>query len=294
MNKLNKLLTTVLFSLPALGMATHYEPWIPNRGEVQGQADYSYQDYRKIKSGSQSYQQHAENSYVHVGAMSTLLDRVCGEAEYAAFTSSYVDTDLVSDYFKLTGRYQWFDNLCGDCFSMTSGLSLAFPTEHALSNPGEFHHGDVDISAHVAFGKIIPAFESENPDPNACPPVVKCRGEENYWAMLELGHGSYGNLWMDIQAAGEKQFLGRHFLRLLGDYNHGFGHQKYDPDFSGNNHGRFQGYANMHYDAVDVKGRYTFLINQDNSVSAEYGHRLFARNCPGAMNIVTIAYNVAF
>jgi hypothetical protein len=254
MKKLETLLASALFALPVAACATHYEPWVKPTNEVEVGADYSYQWYRHLKFGSHPVKFHDENQYLHISLSDTIIENLNAELEYSAFRSSALDNNFNSDYFKLTGRYQWLDNLCDDSISLSTAFSAIFPTEAGLTNTGEFHHSDADFELHVSLGKQFPADVCEqkmSEEGHVVPIVQNVRGMENYWVDVGLGKGVYGAAWSEVQAAGEKQFADVHFIRLRLDYNQGFGGQKLNTTDIDN-------YAHIRYSAVDLEARYKY------------------------------------
>lgn len=294
MKKLKHALTSALLIAPGYLCATlHYEPWVPPTNEIIINGELAYQWYHHVKFDSHAVSYHDQDVFLNLLASDSFVDRFNLEGEFGLFHSSALNNDFVSDHFALNARYQWLDTLCDDYLSLATAFSVIFPTESARKNPGEFYHTDVDMELHLSIGKQYPANtcdECVDEKGKLIPLVKNVHGMENYWADVGVGHGISGAAWLKVQAAGEKQFKDYQFVRLLADYQQGFGNQGLEEAMANG----FNGYRKVSYRALDLTVRYLYEFGCNQSVSAMYAYRIYAKDCAASINQFTFNYNMAF
>src|SRR5262245_17634698 len=112
----------LFLALPIFSLySTERAPWYPRNLELQAQAAFSYQTYHTLNT---------VHGFVHRPTYNRFLDLSLSGA-YTKYAVE-IETLLANTRHRswgfadiaLTGRYQWMDDVIGDPYSLTTGLTL--------------------------------------------------------------------------------------------------------------------------------------------------------------------------
>lgn len=263
------LLTLLLLLTPLLD-ATERMPWYPRYLEFQPRATYLYQEYRKVDTGKGT-KRHASHDNFLALSLSGAYDRWAVEVETSAGATRH-RTFSLSD-ISLTGRYLWMDDVSGDAFSLTMGLTATQVLKLALHDISCFYHGGIEAEAHVAVGK---EFDCEQ------------FWLSHLWGVVGFGIADHGSPWVRADAAWEYNVWDRHRFRLFADSLWGLGRN----NLSLRHH--FHGYGPIRHQSIDIGLLYTRHFDWGAFVDLGYAYRVHAHNCPEQTNRVVVSFLYPF
>lgn len=265
-----KFLLALLFT-PLVIQATDLKPWFGNIYEAELRATTLYQNYDSISSGHHTYRRNANDYFLTLSAAYP-FKRYSGEFEVTGAHTHHQNYRI--DNFRITGRYQWTDELEGDPFSIVSGIILDAPLSRALHDVSSFHHGHIAGEANVAFGKK-----------HGYP------GSRNYifrwWSVIGIGTAEEGSPWVRDDAAFEFNICNTH--QIGGFVNTLWGVGKKNLRLH-----HFKGYGSIRHQSVDVGVRYRFDAGCYGTLSLAYARRVYAFNFPEKTNLAMVEYYLPF
>jgi hypothetical protein len=270
MSKLKILLLLLFF--PIFIHATDLIPWFGNIYEAELRTEILYQNYQSISSGHHTYKKNA-NDYFLTLSVEYPFKRFSGQFE-ATGAHTHRQQPYRLDNVRVTGRYQWTDQLEGDPFNIVSGVIVDFPLTHAVHDVSSSHHGHLEGELNVAFGK-----------------KYGYPGTRNYhfrwWSVIGIGLAEEGSPWVRDDAALEFNFANRHHLRAFVNTLWGLGRDDLRlPEF--------RGYGSIRHQSVDVGFRYSFDAGCYGTLSIQYARRVYAFNFPEKTNLVMLEYYISF
>ncbi len=174
--------------------------------------------------------------------------------------------------FAAQGRYLWFDDLIGDPFSFSTGLSVRATPSYFLKDVSCPHHGLVDFEISASIGK---EFE------------LQSFWLWRLWAFGGMGQSNAGSPWVKAIVGLETNLYEKHKFALFLETNNGFG--KYS-NFSFNN---FQGYGKTRYKFLDATFRYGYRIGPWGTIRVQIDQRIRSRACP-KFHSFSISYLLPF
>lgn len=240
--------------------ATEFAPWFGPAFLPELRLSAAYQNFAKIDSHHHALHYPGKDFFADL-SLSIALDPVVLwplSVEIESVGSRTHHHSLNFDCFKFTGRYQWFDDIVGDPFSLTSGISLIFPFEKGLTDISSFHHGCFEYEGHVAFGK-----------------EKACR--ENWifrhYGLLALGSSDRGSPWLRGGYFLENKVCGPLFFQAFLEGLMGFGKRHLHKH-------HFQGYGAIQHRSIDGGIKLSYSLDYYGVIALEYRRRLFARNFP--------------
>lgn len=265
------LLLALLLS-PGAASATEYSPWLGEVYEFRFGTDYSYEYYPHLQTPDRHlWRHHSHNNNLHF----------CLGVSPAAYWDTEVEAQLAStsesafffDYFKWTGRYNFLDDVTGDCISLTAGASLSLVNKKALRDFSTLHQGEAELDLHVAIGKEISKGARWLWHPWG---VVGCTVANHPYP------GFHGIVMV------ERNFEDIHVVNLFSKGNIGMG----GKDLSSRR--EFDGYGPIQYRSIDLGATYSYALPLWGKLSVEYTYRLFAHNYPERNQRITVAYLLPF
>lgn len=250
--------------------ATDLKPWFETDPEVEIRASLLYQNFNSIATPHHSRRYQGQDAFMTLSAEYP-FKRYCGEFEATAAYTRHQKGRW--DNFRFTGRYQWMNEMDGDSFSLTTGVTITEPLSRALHDISSFHHGHIEFEMHLSLGKQY---------------GLHCKDYlYRWWSVLSFGIADVGSYWIRGDAAYEYKYADVHhfrgFLTALGG-----GGQN-------NLHVRcFHGYGCIKHRSVDVGMRYSYSMGFWGTLSLQYARRVYAYNFPENANLVTFEYKVPF
>ncbi|MFQ5729509.1 MAG: hypothetical protein ACE5GN_04020 [Waddliaceae bacterium] len=270
MRKTFLVLLGVLFISQANLPGTEWMPWTEKDLELYPKVDYLYQHYNTIHSSSGSKHRTADDHFFSLGlsgsytSWSAELETVFADTRHRSFGF---------DNFKLTGRYQWYNDIVGDPVSVTTGITLIKASKVALKDLSSFHHGRNEAEAYVSIGKE-----------NSCLDCWISRG----WAVLGIGVADHGSPWLRSRLAWEKNFQRTTHLRLFLNALYGLGGNSLALTKA------FGGYGSISHRSIDIGSCLSKVTDCWGAFRLQYSYRVYARNFPKCTSLLQISYLYPF
>lgn len=272
-----KLLLFLFLFIPLISEATDLKPWFRNDIETGIRATVLYQNYNflAISRPHCGCSKRNENDVFTTLSGTYPFKRYCGEFEATAAYTRHKRFSWGWDNFRVTGRYQWFNESEGDSFSLVTGLTLSAPYSRALNDISSFHHGHVE-------GEVTASFGNEY----GC---QQCSKEYifRWWNVVGIGVAEKGSPWVREDVACEYNYDDVHKFRGFINTLWGMGKDNLQPNF-------FHGYGNIKHKSVDVGIRYGYRIGCWGTFSVQYARRVFAYNFPKNVNLTVLEYYYPF
>ena len=113
-------------------------PWTQSEYILYPRFDVLYQHYSKIQSTKKSKHRVANDQFYTPGVSGT-YENWTADAQITAANTHHQGFGF--DNFRLTGSYQWMDDILDDPLSVSFGLSYIAASKTALHDISSFHHG---------------------------------------------------------------------------------------------------------------------------------------------------------
>ena len=210
-------------------------------------------------------------------------DHILGVGIYACY--SYYSLELEGrlartrylpcglDHFKLTGKYQYANDIIDDFLSVTFGGSVIAASRDAVEEYGLFHHAKMEGEVFVSIGKERPCLSN---------------WVSRWWSVLGIGVGEKGSPWVFSQIAWEKHVWYQWQWKVFADILFGLGNESID--FSR----QFKGYGLIRHRSVDVGTGVYYPTFCRGDFSFEFKQRVWAYNFPSSASIFQISYIYPF
>ncbi len=247
--------------------ATDYRPWFSPLWEFQGRASYLFDCEERIQTPKGSFDASTSNHTFHTSLTLTPWPYWSGEVELYLSGSSRIPFSYEAAFG--TVRYQWLNDIRGDCITLVTGLTLSFPGSHFLHDFSYAYHGEVNGELHVTVGKEW-----------ACGRTWWTRG----WALAGWGIANQGNSWFHGIAAWEFHprclELGAFAETLIG-----FGSDDIIPNAP------FTGYATIGHRTVDLGAFLRYQMGYFGTLSLygwgnAYAHNFVEHNWGGSVRLL--------
>lgn len=249
---------------------TEYQPWLGPSFLPEGRFSSIYQGFNEIDRNG--YAKHySGNDYFMNLSLSLALD-----AQITWPISVEIETLLARthhrsfgfDSFKLTGRYQWLDDILGEPFSLMTGFSMIAPWKTAVRDLSSFHHGRFEWEGYASIGKEYSLEE---------------RWIFRHFGLVSIGMADRGSPWLKGGYFWETNFcnclaLQVHIKELIGLGSRALRRHE------------FQGYGAVRHRSTEAGIRLSFQTDYDGLLSFEYTRRLYAKNFPRNVNLVQLTY----
>lgn len=258
-----KLLFSLLFLVALLNLhATELQPWFSPDYEIQSLASYRFQQYRYLETPNGSIPYHAHDHFLTVSG--EIAKENCA-AEFEIIGAITRVQHAQFDSIRLTGRYLLLDDVAGNYpVSAVLGLTVIEASKRAIKDPSSFHHGQFEGELHLSIGKECSYLEFWT---------------TRIWGLAAIGYAlERGSPWLRGDLTWEKNWWNRHRLSFGVHTLWGLGGRNLPV------HCCFPGYANIRHQSIDLGLSYRYLFDMGLSVTAEYAHRVLARNYPGNAN----------
>ena len=251
--------------LSSVGLAaTEFSPWLGKDFEIETRAQCLYQSYHRVEGAEGPFKRHSNDYFYNFSAAFSALDY---SAEIETTIANTHHQHPACDNVRLTGRYRLLNDIVDeDVFTITPGITLIQAFNHSLDDISSFHHGKLAGELHLAIGKEIP-----------CDAFWRSRT----WAVVGIGCADHGSPWMRGDLYYERNWWDRQQLRWFLHTLWGFGHE----DLETLKH--FGGYGSIRHQSIDFGVRYSYLFDSGLTFSLQYARRLYARNFPEQVNLLT-------
>ncbi|NGX42519.1 MAG: hypothetical protein K940chlam7_00799 [Chlamydiae bacterium] len=262
------ILGAVIVTQTALS-GTELMPWTERDLELYPRLDYLFQHYNSVHTSSGSRHHSSDD---HFGTVGLSASYGSWSAELEAIFANTRHRSFGFDNFKVTGRYQWFNDVVGDFVSITTGITLIKASSVALDDLSSFHHGRNEAELHVSVGKEI-----------SCLDYWASRG----WGVIAVGVADHGSPWLRGQLAWEKNFQRTTHLRLFVNALYGLGGDSLSIK-------SFDGYGSISHRSLDIGARISKTTDCWGIFRLEYAHRVYARYFPKCASLIQFSYLYPF
>jgi hypothetical protein len=252
------------FLFPVWLLGTELAPWYNRYLELQPKAVWTYQGYQTLNTTQGNIRKPSHDNFLDLGI----------SAAYSVY-SFEIETHWASTRHRhfgfadlaLTGRYQWWDDTSGNDFSLTTGLTVKQVFKLARNDISNFYQGGVEAEAHAALGKEV---------------VCQQFWVSRLWGVLGFGIADIGSPWIRFNVAWEQNCWDQHQLSTYINTLWGLG----THGLHLNRH--FRGYGAIRHQSIDIGIKYTYETDCWGIWSLDYSRRLYALNCPYAVNQVAV------
>jgi hypothetical protein len=257
--------------LPFALNATELKPWFGNPFELEGRATYVFQNFQEMQTGEGLVSYVSNDNFLTLSLSTSIWGNWDAEFE---LTGAQTRAHCFNyDCARLTGRYLWMDDVIGDPFSITSGITLTLPQRISIIDPGSFHHGYFEAEFHTALGRE-----------SVCGPRWKSR----WWLIGGVGIATQGSPWLRADGVIEVQHFIGHALELGAYTLWGLGGDNIvDLD-------AFRGYGPIAHRSVDVGFAYLYRFDCWGTLKLGYRRRVYAHNFPDNANYLIVEYLYPF
>jgi hypothetical protein len=173
---------------------------------------------------------------------------------------------------RLTGRYRLYDDVIGDPFTLTTGITLIKPTHHSLRDPDLFHHAIFEGEVHAAIGKEWSHLQFWT---------------TRFWGVAVVGAGIKGYPWLRGDIGLDKNWCDAYSVRIFVRTLWGLGHKHLHTH-------DFHGYGHVQHQSADIGFEYNQKIVWDSTLTIGYAYRPFAYNYPKYVNTLTLQWMLPF
>jgi hypothetical protein len=250
---------------PIFGWGTVLQPWYPEKLlELQARADYLFQAFNTVESSAGDFSYHGRDSFLDLSVLGSVEGL---GAELEIILSDTHAHSFYPDCFKLTGRYQIWNDSVGDDVSLMGGLTLIAPMTEGLDDISSFHHGHFEAEAHLAVGKEVICYE---------------RWTSRYWAVGAIGCAiDEGSPWLRGDVHYENNWDSNLTLHLFLKTLWGLGSNAVHKH-------HFHGYGSIAHRSIDVGAQLSYLTNCDLTIALGYAYRPYAHNFPKNVSLFTL------
>lgn len=265
-----KLISVFLVLLTTVATATDYQPWTKVDLQLYPRVDYIYQHYNKVKGSNGSLNRSGNDHILGFGMYACYSFY---SLEFEGRLAHTRDLPCGLDHFKLTGKYQLWNDIVGDPLSVAVGGSVIAASRDAVEEYGLFHHAKLEGEVFVSLGR-------------------ECSDLSNWlsrwWAMAGIGVGDRGSPWIFSQIAWEKKIFYEWQWRVFADLLFGLGNKAID--FSR----QFQGYGLIRHRSVDLGAGIYCSSFCRGDFYLEFKQRVWAYNFPSYAQIFQVCYIYPF
>lgn len=246
--------------------STELSPWFGNVLELDLRASATANAYRLISTGHGTVYRNSCDIFYNLSASLAYPEDLTFELEAVAVNGSHHGFGMDSLLF--TARQRWMNDITAeDPISLTGGLTVAQIFKPGLRNLSAFHHGGIQFEAHVAAGKEFSCNEF---------------WVSRLWGVLGFGVADMGSPWIRGNAFWEHNWWNNHRVQIFMRTLWGLGHNDLNLCHT------FHGYGPINHQSIDLGASYGYLFDCSIMLSLEYGHRVYARNCPRSVDIIAI------
>lgn len=252
--------------------ATERRPWFGDLLVLEGRAKATANAYDLISTGKGTVHRRSCDNYLNLGASLAYRENLSYELEAIAENTSHDGFGMDSILF--TVRNRWMNDITDeDPIALTTGLTVGQVFKPGLRNLSSFHHGGIEFEAHVAAGKEF-----------SCMQFWMSR----FWGVFGVGVADMGSPWIRANVSWEHNWwdvlAAEIYVRTLW----GLGHNALNLCHT------FRGYGPIGHQCVDLGVCYNYRFCNGFKLGFEYGYRVYGKNCPKGVNIVSLTFMYPF
>lgn len=267
---MKKLICFLLFTVQALS-ATELAPWYPPYLELQPKVSYAYQTYDTVNTPHGNLHHGSDNHFLN-------LSLSAAYSEYAAeIEVNFADTSHRNFSFsdvRLTGRYQFMDDVIGDPFSLVAGVTLIGDCTLARQDINNFYHGNYEAEFTLAAGKEC-----------SCGPYWYSR----IWGVAGFGFAfDRGAPWLRADLHWDHNWCDVHELSFFIDTLWGMGTRGLSLNKP------FRGYGSVRHQSIDLGFKFSETFECGGVGTIGYAFRPYALNCPRFVSTIFVSYLYPF
>lgn len=131
--------------------ATEYDPWLPPLLEFQGRVTYLFGHDDHVQSPKGSFKESDNDHTINMSLAGSIWPNSSVEVEVLGTQSEDISFTYQAAY--ITARYAWLNDSAGDCVSLVTGATVAFPGTVFLSDFSYPYHGHANFEVHATMGK---------------------------------------------------------------------------------------------------------------------------------------------
>ncbi len=261
----------LLLFLPSVCLALEEDPWFGNCFEFHFRPLYEYNFFDRVDNSAPKQKETFNTHFLDFGLGVTAPETWDWELEV-----EFADTTPISfgyRSFAFQVRKLWWDDVCGDPVSLTTGLvyrDASSRMRDALSTP---YHARANFEFHTAIGKEW---------------CDGCDWTFRIYTFAAVGQGTEGSPWL----RGDLYFWANlhdcHQFRVFGMSYWGLGSQETVPIDD------FKGWAKIGHQSIDVGASYRYRLGVYGWFRFDYMHRIFARSYPEHVNFFIISLDIPF
>jgi hypothetical protein len=265
----------ILTCLFVLAIATlqsfEIKPWYPKIYQLEFRPSYTVQHYPAVDNAVNPKEFYSTDQILtlNLGVPFTPFWDVQLEGEF--------DHTKRRSFGLLSGggqlRYQLLDDISGDPFSMTLGLSYRGVPYNRLEDVSTPYHFVSNFELHSTIGKEL------------------VRGDTwifRTFAFLGAGIANKGSPWLRPLVSVEVNIKDQHQLEFFTEGYFGFGDQ------TKVNVRKFSGYQNIEHRSVDGAFVYRRIFKIWGSLEFQFLRRLYAHSYPERLSGFTVTYRLPF
>ena len=131
--------------------ATELDPWFSPLWEAQGRLAFWYKRDDAVQSPKGNFSNPCD-TYTAFGSLG-LTPWPYWNTEVELLLTRSHPIPFSYEASLLTIRYQWRDDIRGDPFALTTGVTLSLPAHRYLHNLCFLYHGEINAEGHLSVGK---------------------------------------------------------------------------------------------------------------------------------------------
>lgn len=224
-----------------------------------------YQNYSSISTRDHTKHQSANDLFLFSRLSTSVLDFGLELEAVGALTRKQQGT---IDHLDMTFKYVWWDDVAGDPFSLTTGISLIQAFQWSVRDISSFHHGKAESEIFISVGKETACMET---------------WIRRWSSTVVLGLADTGSPWLRFNWEYAFKFACEQEWKLFCCSLFGLGNRQLNI-----NH--FQGYGAVRHQSVDLGFCYTYLLDCVGKINFQYSHRLYSKNFPASANLFWIEF----
>lgn len=244
--------------------STENSPWIDTVLQPIWHISGTYQHFNKISTDHACQSYPGDGFFLDTGLI--FAPAAEWQAEVEMYLSETHKRSFTFDHFKQTVKYAFYDDVVGDPFSLTLGISLQENWRRAVDDLSVIRHANLEAEVHIALGKEW------------------SRGAywcHRLWGFSALGVGEKGSPWIRGILNSSHNFTQKYLLAFELTAEMGMGGR------SLNRH-HFLGYGPVAYRFSDISLKGSYL--GDSGVILELGllQRIYSRNAPKSLKQIRL------
>lgn len=136
---------------PSLFANQYLNPWFSPLWEFESEVGYCYTQGKQVQSPLGDFDAPSRNHSIHMGLGLTPWPYWNGFVELHLTRTSQIPFSYEAAL--ATVRYQWFDDIQGDLFTLVTGITLSLPSSRYLRSFYYPYHGEINGELFATLGK---------------------------------------------------------------------------------------------------------------------------------------------